>query len=157
MSIRLDQEMNPSKLVPNAFKEISVPIASIHKVGLSSAHKDSLYVYCRDYRVVRITINDPEHYKEKQAELLQILNELLYPLAGSVNNNRETARMIKVRSKLFAYFNTSLLHLNDMAWDLSDMRDEYGRQGLTSLECWQVKFFTFCYRMLLNLFFITGV
>ncbi len=126
------------KHVPSAFREISIPIAAIHKLGVSAAHKDSVYIYCRDYRVVRIAINDSENYKEKQAELLQTLNEIIFPLAGATNNNRETARMIKVRSKLFAYFFSSPLSLNDLAWDLSDMRDEYSRQGLTALECWQV-------------------
>jgi hypothetical protein len=64
---------------------------------------------------------------------------MLFPLASPTSHTRQSARMVDVKSKLFAYSFTAAYDAHAIAWEFADMNSEYERQGFGKHgDLWQV-------------------
>lgn len=146
------------------FNMISVPVASLYRIYMAPP-RNSIYLLCKDYRTIRITLSGFENSKNKVETFVQVLQGIAFSnnnsssssgSSGSTTNTNNSisssdssnkhggsssteAKNSHNNKKLFAFKNLTYLSLNDTAWGYSDMITEYVRQGLDDAPEWQVR------------------
>jgi hypothetical protein len=126
-----DQRVYSRYDVPDFFNMVSVPLTTIHRI-YSAAPRNSIYIVCKDFRVIRITLAGFENSKSKVDTFLQIIHNMVFLGATSGEAAAEA------RFPLFAFrFSPKLAH-SDKGWNLCDMIKEYVRQGIYDSSEWQV-------------------
>lgn len=110
---------------PAFFQQISVPLASIQRISVAPP-RQSLYVHCKDQRIVRITLSLFEAAKHKVEALVHLLQSMAF--GGGVPG-------------LFAFRHLSStpegVH-RSRGWAFADVRRDYERQDLTNCSDWQL-------------------
>jgi hypothetical protein len=101
------------------FNMISVPLTTLHRIYYA-APRNSIYLVCKDFRTVRVTLSGFESSKNKVETFVQVLQGMTY-----YNNHS-----LDPKTHLFAYKNLTYFRNNEQGWNLCDIIKEYARQGL---------------------------
>lgn len=137
--------------VPAYFNLMSLPYAAVHKLTVGNPH-NSIYISCKDYRQVRLTISGFENNRGKAETFFQFLHSLSFYMTsstppGSVTITNTGMTLDGVKNHLFAYkYTPSFKRTGTNAWNLSDMVKEYVREGLYDASEWKVSLLVlFCF------------
>lgn len=113
--------------VPGFFNTISIPLTSLFRV-YSAAPRNSIYLVCKDYRTIRITLSGFESNKNKVDTFLQVLTNMAF--LGPANDD--------IQSLLYAFKYTAHFDNADKGWNICDLIKEYVRQGIYDCKEWKV-------------------
>lgn len=123
--------------VPSFFNMISIPLSTLHKIYFA-APRNSIYLVCKDYRTVRITLSGFENSKNKVETFVQVLQGITFYNQHSLDP----------KTHLFAYKNLTYFSNSEQGWNLCDLIKEYVRQGLFDSPDWKVTMLQRCWRVL---------
>jgi hypothetical protein len=110
--------------VPQFFSTVTIPLAMIYKIYCAPP-RNSVYIVCKDYRVVQFTLSGFLNNRSKVDTFMQLISGLAF--------------MVDNEPKLhfFAYkFQTT--EKQSHGWQFSDLIKEYVRQGVYDLPEWKV-------------------
>eukprot|EP01034_Spumella_vulgaris_P031305 gene31305-38677_t len=96
-----------------------------------AAPRNSIYLVCKDYRTVRVTLSGFENSRTKVDTFVQLLSGMsFYSANGAAHEDP--------RSHLFAYKYCAYFSNSDFGWNVCDIIKEYVRQGLYDSPFWQI-------------------
>lgn len=135
------------------FDVISVPLTTVSKMYIAAPH-NSIYISCKDYRLIRITLSGFENNRNRADTYFQFMTNLCFYTAHLLPGGSSKDPVLvaeSAKSLLFAFQYQPVFSLNDNAWNMSDIIKEYVRLGLYDAKSeWKVSniFFTFCLQRL---------
>ncbi len=94
---------------------------------------NSIYIVCKDYRLLRITLSGFENNRNRAETYFQFIMNLAFysPNLFPGGSSKDPALVAEsAKSLLFAYQYQPIFSLNDNAWNMSDIIKEYVRLGL---------------------------
>lgn len=106
---------------------MNIPLTSIQRIHIASPG-NSIYLTCKDYRTVCITLSAFERDKNFVDMVYHTLVALSFYSTGRYNP----------KSALFAFKNLTYLTSSEEGWNICDIIKEYVRQGLYDMKEWQV-------------------
>ncbi len=106
---------------------VSVPLTALQRVYFA-APRNSIYLVCKDFRTIRITLSGFESTRNK----VETFTQLLHGMSFYGTNSWEP------RSHLFAYKYCAHFSHSDFGWNVCDIIKVYVRQGLYDSPHWQV-------------------
>lgn len=118
--------------IPVFFDVISVPLTTVSKMYIGTPH-NSIYVACKDYRLIRITLSGFENNRNRAETYYQFMSNLAFYTAHLLpgGSSKDPALVAEsAKSLLFAFQYQPVFSLNDNAWNMSDIIKEYVRLGL---------------------------
>ena len=138
------QQSKHSKFnIPPFFTLFSLPYALVNKLNIGLPH-NSIFITCKDYRSIRLTISGFENNRGKAETFFQFLQSLSFYITTSTPPGAETITNTYmtfdgIKSHHFAYkYQPHYKRITTNAWNLSDMIKEYVRQGLYDANEWKV-------------------
>eukprot|EP00981_Chlorochromonas_danica_P010894 scaffold3531_cov235-Ochromonas_danica.AAC.2 len=147
------QQQKPSRYdLPAFFSRICLPLSAVVKYTIA-APRHSIYITCKDYRVLRVTLSASEATRQRVEAYLSILQKLTF--SSSLSSSRlEDCPLFAFRyapPELLVNYNTFIKgeggntadhdHTRDWSfgWLFSDVRRDYDRLGLSNdPQHWQV-------------------
>lgn len=123
-----EQDSHSRYEMPAFFSIFNIPITSINKIYVGHP-RNSIYISCKDYRTVCITLSGFENSKMNVEMIYQTLLAITFYSHG---------RFIDPKDSLFAFKNITYLHSNEIGWNLCDIIKEYVRMGLYDMPEWHV-------------------
>ena len=106
---------------------MNIPLTTIQRIHIASPG-NSIYLTCKDYRTICITLSAFERDKNFVDMVYHTLVALSFYTTGRYNP----------KSALFAFKNLTYLTSSEEGWNICDIIKEYVRQGLYDMKEWQV-------------------
>eukprot|EP00981_Chlorochromonas_danica_P003236 scaffold633_cov288-Ochromonas_danica.AAC.71 len=147
------QQLKPSRYdLPAFFRQICLPLSAVVKYTVA-APRHSIYITCKDYRVLRVTLSASEATQQRVEAFLSILQNLTF-FSSSLSSSCLEDHLFAFRyapPDLLVNYNTFSNgeggdsadhdHTRDWSfgWLFSDVRRDYDRLGLSNdPQHWQV-------------------